>query len=142
MIAEALEGNTDGIRIGGERIPADRYRDDQEMISSINTGLQRIMDRLVEVGKRYDMKINTGKTKAMRISKMPNRKVNITVERVNLKQVKEFYYLGSIITEDGRSEKEIKCRIDMAKGKFKDNKMILTNSIRTETKHKLIKSLI
>ena len=142
MLVEALEGCEDGVNVGGERIAAVRYADDQAMISSTNTGLQRIMDRLVEVGERYGMKINKPKTKVLRITKMLNRSITIYIDGETLVQVKSFSYLGSIITEDGRCEKEVRCRIGMAKGKFRDNRVILTNSISVETKILLIKSLI
>ena len=63
------------------------------------------MDRLVEVGNRYNMKINGTKTKIMRISTKKNKKITIIIEGTRLKQVQYFCYLGSIITEDGRCEK-------------------------------------
>ena len=61
---------------------------------------------------------------------------------MKLKQVLSFYYLGSIITEDGRCEKEIRCRIGMAKSNFRENRILLTNSISTDTKIRFIKALI
>ena len=63
------------------------------------------MDRLLEVGNRYNMKINGTKTKIMRISTKKNKKITIIIEGKRLKQVQSFCYLGSIITEDGRCEK-------------------------------------
>ena len=112
------------------------------MIAITNVGLQRIMDRLVEVGNRYDMKINGTKTKIMRISIKRNKKIKIIIEGMKLKQVQSFGYLGSIITEDGRCGKEIRCRIGMVKGKFRENRILLTNSISTDTKIRFIKALI
>ena len=47
-----------------------------------------------------------------------------------------------MITEDGRSEKEIKCRNGMAKSKFYDNLKIFTGQLRTTTKKQMIKSLV
>ena len=47
-----------------------------------------------------------------------------------------------MITEDGRSEKEIKCRIGMAKSKFYDNVKIFTGQLSTTTKKQMIKSLV
>ena len=46
MITEALENNSDGIKISGELVAAVRYTDDQAMMSHTNAGLQRIMDAL------------------------------------------------------------------------------------------------
>ena len=58
MITEALENNSDGIKIGGELVAAVRYADGQAMMSHTNAGLQRIMDALHKAGKDYGMKIN------------------------------------------------------------------------------------
>ena len=69
MITEALENNSDGIKIGGELVAAVRYANDKAMMSHTNAGLQRIMDALNDAGKDYGMKINRKKTKLMRISK-------------------------------------------------------------------------
>ena len=95
MFMEALEDCEDGVNVGGERLAAVRYADDQAMIAITNVGLQRIMDRLVEVGNRYNMKVNGTKTKIMRISIKKNKKIIIIIEGMKLKQVQSFYYLGS-----------------------------------------------
>ena len=47
-----------------------------------------------------------------------------------------------MITEDGRSENEIKRRIGMAKSKFYDNLKIFTWQLGTTTKKQMIKSLV
>ena len=142
MITEALENNSDGIKIGGELVAAVRYADDQAMMSHTNAGLQRIMDALNDAGTDYGMKINIKKTKLMRISKQPGKVVKLFIDGYQIEQVSSFCYLGSIITEDGRSEKEIKCRIGMAKSKFYDNLKVFTEQLSTTTKKQMIKSLI
>ena len=66
----------------------------------------------MEVGRKYDMKINVKKTKTMRISRRKRSVLNIIIEGKNVEQVKKFRYLGVIITEDGRCDVEIKTRIN------------------------------
>ena len=62
------------------------------------------------------MKINIKKTKAMVISKKPNSpKINIAIDGQRIEQVTSYVYLGILITEDWRSEKEIKRRIMIAR---------------------------
>ena len=78
-------------------------------MSHTNAGLQRIMDALNDAGKVYGMKINRRKTKLMRISKQPWKVVKLFIDGYQIEQVSSFCYLGSMITEDGRPEKEIKC---------------------------------
>ena len=116
-----MENNSDGIKIGGELVAAVRYADDQAMMSYTNAGLQRIMDALNDARKDY---------------------VIMFIDGYQIEQVSSFCYLGSMITEDGRSEKEIKCRIGMAKSKFYDNLKIFTGQLSTTTKKQMIKSLV
>ena len=86
MITEALENNSDGIKIGGELVAAIRYADDQAM-SHTNAGLQRIMDALNDAGKDYGMKINRKKTKLMRILKQPGKVVKLFIAGYQIEQV-------------------------------------------------------
>ena len=52
----------------------------------------------------------------MVVSKKPNSpKINIAIDGQHIEQVTSYMYLGSLITEDGRSEKEIKRRIMIAR---------------------------
>ena len=62
------------------------------------------MDILNDAGKDYGMKINIKKTKLMRILKQPGKVVKLFIDGYQIEQVSSFC-LGSIITEDGRSEK-------------------------------------
>ena len=43
---------------------------------------------------------------------------NLSVNGKQLEQVQQYKYLGSIITDDGRCEKEVKTRIAVAKEAF------------------------
>ncbi len=87
------------------------------------------------------MKINIKKTKVMKVSKVEGE-VNITINGTRVEQVKSFKYLGHTMTEDGRCETEIKCRIAQAKEAFGNRKELLTKSLKTSTKVKIIKTLV
>ena len=58
--------------------------------------------------------------------KREEAKANIKLGKHKLEEVKEFSYLGSRITNDGRSKKEIASRIAQAKRAFYKNKNLLT----------------
>ena len=51
-----------------------------------------------------DMRISIEKTEVMKIARMPSS-LSIAINSSQLKKVREFKYLGSIFTEDGRTEK-------------------------------------
>ena len=63
--------------------------------------------------EEYDMTISVNKTETMKVSRTPGT-LNIDTNNTNLKQVKEFKYLGSIFTEDGRMSRKIENRIQKA----------------------------
>ena len=68
------------------------------------------------------MKINFQKTKTMVVRWDRGSVVNITVDGQRIEQVKSFKHLDSIITEDGRSDVDVKSRIAMAKDAFNQKK--------------------
>jgi hypothetical protein len=71
-----------------------------------------------------------------------NGVVNITIDGQKLEQVKSFKYLGSIISEDGRSHSDVKVRIAMAKEAFNKRKELLTKGLSKKLKKRMVKVLI
>ena len=142
MMKEAMEEVEEGVRIGGHRIQAVRFADDQAMTASTADGLQNIMTKLNEVVERYKMRINKNKTKVMKIGKGEQEQLQIEIRGNILEQVHQFKYLGSMIMEDGRSEKEVRRRIALAKDAFMEHRMLLTKSLNQTLKKRLAKSLV
>jgi len=70
--------------------------------------------------EEYGMGISVRNTKTMVMvtAKSDHIQTTITVQNMELEQVTEFHYLGSIITEDGRCSKEIQQRIAKLTGKL------------------------
>ena len=68
--------------------------------------------------------------------------MNITINGTRIEQVGSFRYLGHTLTEDGRCETEIKCRIAQAKESFGDRKELLTKNLKKSTKVKIVKTLV
>ena len=72
--------------------------------------------------------MNAKKTKTMVFSKSSNPpNTRIHIEGKLIEKVQTFTYLGALMTEDGRSEKEIKRRINIAKRTFKQKSKLLTS---------------
>ena len=117
-----------GVKIGGRNINNIRYADDMVVMAETEEGLQILMDKLREECGKFGLRINIGKTEVMGVTKRRERlPVNITLAGVRIKQVETFRYLGSLVSDDGRCEAEIKSRIGMAKGNFGKMRKILTN---------------
>ena len=69
--------------------------------------------------------------------------VNIIIDEEKVEQVASFTYLGSIITEDGRSLNDVKARIALAKDAFSRRKELLTKSLsKKELKKRIVKILV
>ena len=142
IIKEALEDLEEGIKVGGRWIRALRFADDQAMMAGSQEGLQTMMDRLNATSKENGMKINKKKTKVMRISKGEQKMVKICIDGEEIEQVKEFAYLGSIITEDARCHREIQRRIVLGKDAFEKRKELLRGGISKELKKRMVKTLV
>ena len=111
--------NTKGVKVGGKHYNNPRYADDTALLSGNEKELTELTRKINEVGKQVGMKINIKKTKVMVVSNKRNSpKINIAINGQHLEQVTSYMYLGSLITEDGRGEKEIKRRIMIARTTF------------------------
>ena len=75
------------------------FADDQAMMNNDKTQLQEHIDQLHESWETYSMKISTSKTEVMNVSKRLD-KLDININGTQLKQINEFKYLGSMITEN------------------------------------------
>ena len=65
----------------------------------------------------------------MVVSKKPNSpKQNIAIEGQHIEQVTSYMYFGRLVTEDGRSDKEIKRRIMIARTTFTNMRILLSCS--------------
>ena len=60
-----------------------------------------------------------------------------------LEQVRDFKYLGQIITDDGRCDKEVKRRIAIARSNFINMKDVLaTRKLKWDTRMRLVRCYI
>src|SRR3989442_1013147 len=139
---EALEDMEEGVSIGGQLISDVRSADDQGMVAGTEMGLQRLMNKLNDTAKNFNMKINVQKTKTMIVRWDGGGVVNITVDGQRIEQVKNLKYLGSVITKDGRSHSDVKVRIAIAKDAFNKGKELLTKGLCRTLKKRMIKVLM
>ena len=113
-----------GVTIEGTQINNLHYADDTVSLADSEENLQNTINKVNEVGKLYNMKMNAKKTKAMVISRNENKaKVNIKVDGTAVEQVGSFNYLGQTVSDDRRCVDEIKKWIGIAKTTFSKWKM-------------------
>lgn len=144
-IEELRETRESGINIQGHKIDMLRFADDMALLAESEEQLEQSLQELERIMKNeYNMKLNKKKTKVMICTKQDNRNYrDIMVDGEAIQQVEQFPYLGSIITKDGRSKKEIIKRIQQAKRAFINKKNLLTSGkLSNETKIKFIQTYI
>lgn len=142
MMKEAMDEIEEGVKFGGHQIQAVRFADDQAMTASTKEGLQIIMDKLNEVVESFKMRINKSKTKVMMIGRGEPEQLRIDIGGTVLEQVHQFKYLGSLMTEDGKSEREVRTRVALTKDAFTRHEKLLTGNISQNLKKRLIKTLV
>ena len=132
------------VNVGGTNYNNLRYADDTALLAGNEKELSELISKINEVGKQFGMKNNIKKTKAMVVSKKLNSpKINIAIDGEQIEQVASYMYLGSLITEDGRSEKEIKRRRMIARSTFTNMRTLLScRGINLKTRLRAIKCYI
>ena len=89
-----------------------RYADDNVLLAENGEELQKLVDAVKEGSLKFGLET---KTMIIRRDVNEDSKVEIKVDGVILEQVESYQYLGQLITEDGRCEKDIRRRISIAK---------------------------
>ena len=100
------------------------------------------MDNINRVTQDYGMKINVKKTKVMCISRKGGDMAKIYINSQVVEQVKHFKYLGSVITEDGYCDQDIKSLIAMGKNAFMTKKKLLTSKMDLELRKRIVKATV
>ena len=141
MILREIE-DLERIRIGGVSINNIRHADDTALIASSSEDLQCLKDKVVHVSAQFGITINCKKTKCLAVSKKQNvPDCHLSISNQLIEQKTSFNYLGSIITQDGRSKTEVRRRITTPKTNFQKLKTFFSNKhISIRTKFKMLKN--
>ena len=120
------------------------YADDMVMIAETEEELQTLIDKLKEECRKLGLRINISKTEMLGVTKRRERLlVNVTRAGKSLKQVANLKYLGSVLSEDLRSESEIRTKIGMAKANSGKMRTLLTNlNLDAQLRFRILKCYI
>ena len=117
-----------GVNIGGVSINNLRYADDTVLLPGGPMFLETLLTAVNVKGKPYGIEMYIIKTKSMVISReKPVPNISIIVEGKPIQQVDRMVYLGYMVAEDGKYDKEIKRRIGIARTAFESMAKILTS---------------
>lgn len=95
-----------------------QYADDAAIVAHSPQVLQSMIDTLNRTYNRLGLKMNTDKTEVMRLADGDQGAESITVGPVQLKNVSDFRYLGSYLSNDWSLDKEVTYRIGRAAAAF------------------------
>ena len=89
-----MEDVDEELQVGGYLLRDKKFADDQEMVAGTEKGMQKILNRLNETAKQYNIKINVKKTKVMKMANN-GEEMKIITDRLIVKQMNKFRYLGT-----------------------------------------------
>ena len=106
------------------------------------TKQQELTTNLEQNANKVGLRVNVEKTKAMKVGKDANTN-HFKVNDEHIDNVKQFKYLGSIITDDGDVEIDVQSRIGQATSVFKRmDKVWKSNKISLKIKIQLYYSIV
>lgn len=114
------------------------FADDIALLSNNAEHLQRKTEDLSKYANQVGLKINKKKTKTMQLVPSPTV---ITLDNEPLDEVDDFTYLGSVISKNNATSKDITSRLQKANIAFHQlNKIWKNNNISLKTKIKIYTS--
>ena len=143
IMRETLHDFFTSISIGGRPLCNLRFADDIDLLGGSETELQDLTTRLERAAGAHGMEISSEKSKVMVNSHNQQAATSIKLNGQELEEVDNFKYLGSTLTKDGSSTKEVKTRLSLAGSAMtRLNTIWKSKSISFPVKLKLYKSLV
>lgn len=120
------------------------FADDLVIVADTEEELQQRFIAWKHNLERRGMKVNTNKTEVMISSREGNEDINITAEDgQRIEQTREFKYLGSILAEEGGTEKAVRQRVKAVWQKWREvSGVILDRKIPLKLRMKIYKSVL
>ncbi|GBP40105.1 hypothetical protein EVAR_33681_1 [Eumeta japonica] len=104
-----------GLRMDELSVKCLLYDDDRVILVPAPSacGLQETVNKMNDSAKKRGMKVNVGKTKVMVFERDESTtEFDILIQGEKIEQVKEFVYLGSLFTNDGKHDRDIERRVN------------------------------
>ena len=108
-----------GIKIGGKFVSSLIYADDTALCANSQEEAERLIGKVIIIGKSRLLKLNVKKTKLLKIGKMQCDS-GVSVDDEEIEVVEHFKYIGSVKSADGNCNKDTRSRIGMAKKRMLD----------------------
>jgi len=148
QISYRLDGNLFNLRrlqaktlVTVEAIHELQYADDTAFVSSSPDGLQRTINAVAEAYSRSGLAINTGKTEVLNMCQPPIPA--LLINQQPLKNVEEFTYLGSVLSNTNDLSSEVQRRIGLASASFGrlSHRVFMNRNLTIKTKVSVYKAV-
>ena len=141
IMTDALEQHEGTVSIGGRTITNLRFADDIDGLAGSEQELVSLVEHLDNTAEDYGMEISAPKTKLM-TNNITGINTDIRIRGEKLETVKEFKYLGSVVSDEG-SKPEILSRIAQTTAALTKLKPIWNDkNITASSKIRLMRSLV
>ena len=98
------------------------FADDIALLSSKQDHMQEKTDRLSYFASQIGLELNAKKTQEMRLNTTSN--LRLEAEGTEIQQVDKFTYLGTVVSTEDSTKKDIKSRLAKAKSAFQRLRLI------------------
>ena len=117
------------------------FADDQVVIANDEYDMNFMVRKLTDDYEKWGLKINTNKTEYLVIGENdsdPEVEINTSIKKCN-----EYKYLGSFISQEGTSKKDVTYRAHQGRKSIRSmNALLWSNQIKLETKMTIYKSIV
>ena len=118
------------------------YADDLVIVAEHREELQVALEEWNDMFKKHGLKMNLDKTEVMWVGKQRDE-LNIRLEEKDIKQVKNFVYLGGNISENGRVDVEVRRRIQAGANAWRNVEGVMVDrKISRKLKGKVLDSCV
>uniref|UniRef100_A0A670IH13 ribonuclease H n=1 Tax=Podarcis muralis TaxID=64176 RepID=A0A670IH13_PODMU len=139
MRKAGLDESQAGIKIAGRNINNLRYADDTTLMAESEEELKNLLMRVKEESAKYGLKLNIKKTKIMATGPITSWQI----EGEEMEAVRDFTFLGSMITADGDSSHEIKRRLLLGRRAMTGlNSILRSRDVTLPTKVRIVKAMV
>ena len=109
-IVQKVKEDGDGGELGDLKIPVLLFADDMVLIADGKDELERMVEKVRQYCREWRLEVNVNKTKVMVVSKDGEKVVKVKYGEEELECVKQYVYLGTLFSSNGKWEAEVERR--------------------------------
>ncbi|XP_044766946.1 uncharacterized protein LOC123322925 [Coccinella septempunctata] len=130
-----------GIQMNDECLSTLLFADDQVIVTNDENDADYMFRKLKEEFEAWGLTINMNKSEYLKVGDQQEEDPDLQIH--NLKKCSQLKYLGSIISKDGTSKKDIENRTQLGKKAIRlQNSLLWSTRIKLQTKMTIYTSIV